>query len=124
MPGWSRGRVTLLGDAAHSMLPFMSQGAAQSVEDGYVLGLCLARSRTDPVGALASYEALRFERTKRVQLGSRANGEVFHLSSPWARLMRDLRFRIASFTRHSEIHRRLDWLFGYDCDQTFDKGNP
>jgi salicylate hydroxylase len=124
MPGWSRGRVTLLGDAAHSMLPFMSQGAAQSVEDGYVLGLCLARSRTDPVGALASYEALRFERTKRVQLGSRANGEVFHLSSPWARLVRDLRFRIASFTRHSEIHRRLDWLFGYDCDQTFDKGNP
>jgi salicylate hydroxylase len=116
-PGWSEGRVTLLGDAAHSMLPFMSQGAAQSVEDGYVLALCLARSPRDVPAALKRYESLRFERTRRVQLGSRANGEVFHLSSPFARFMRDLKFRIASFTRHSDIHRRLDWLFGYDCDE-------
>ncbi|MSQ71944.1 MAG: FAD-binding protein [Betaproteobacteria bacterium] len=117
MPGWSKGRVTLLGDAAHSMLPFMSQGAAQSVEDGYVLGLCLAGNRDDVVAALAHYEAVRYERASRVQLGSRANGDVFHLTSPWQRLMRDVRFRIASFTRHSEIHRKLDWLFGYDCEE-------
>jgi salicylate hydroxylase len=116
-PGWSVGRVTLLGDAAHSMLPFMSQGAAQSVEDGYVLARCLAASPHDVPAALKRYESLRFERTRRVQLGSRANGEVFHLKSPLARFMRDLRFRIASFTRHSDIHRKLDWLFGYDCDE-------
>lgn len=123
-PGWSRGRVTLLGDAAHSMLPFMSQGAAQSVEDGYLLARCLAASPQDVPAALARYEGLRFERTRRVQLGSRANGEVFHLSSPLARLARDLKFRIASFTRHSDIHRRLDWLFGYDCDEAFAQQAP
>ena len=80
--GWTQGRVTLLGDAAHSMLPFMSQGAGQSIEDGCVLGLCLARHPEDPQAALAKYETLRFERTKRVQLGSRANGQTFHLTSP------------------------------------------
>ncbi len=115
LAGWSQGRVTLLGDAAHSMLPFMSQGAAQSIEDGCVLALCLARHRSDARAALAEYERLRFERTKRVQLGSRDNGEVFHLASPWARLVRDLRFRMASFTRHSNIHKNLDWLFQYDA---------
>lgn len=114
-PGWSRGRVTLLGDAAHSMLPFMSQGAAQSVEDGYVLARCLARAGRDVPAALKEYEGLRFERTKRVQLGSRANGQVFHLSSPLQRFMRDLRFRVASFTRRSTIHQNLDWLFQYDA---------
>jgi salicylate hydroxylase len=123
-PGWSEGRVTLLGDAAHSMLPFMSQGAAQSVEDGYVLARCLAATPEDIPAALKRYETLRFERTRRVQLGSRANGEVFHLKSPLARFMRDLKFRIASLTRHSDIHRRLDWLFGYDCDEALAKQQP
>jgi salicylate hydroxylase len=113
--GWSQGRATLLGDAAHSMLPFMSQGAAQSIEDACVLARCLARHRAAPMQALTEYEKLRFERAKRVQLGSRANGEVFHLVSPLARLVRDIRFRIASFTRHSSIHRNLDWLFQYDA---------
>jgi salicylate hydroxylase len=114
----------MLGDAAHSMLPFMSQGAAQSVEDGYVLARCLAQTPQDIAGALKRYEALRFERTRRVQLGSRANGEVFHIKSPLARFMRDLRFRIASVTRHSDIHRRLDWLFGYDCDEALARQQP
>jgi salicylate hydroxylase len=114
-PGWSQGRVTLLGDAAHSMLPFMSQGAAQAIEDGCVLARCLARGHRDLPAALSEYERLRFERTKRVQLGSRANGDVFHLSSPLAKLWRDLRFRVASFTRRSTIHKNLDWLFQYDA---------
>jgi salicylate hydroxylase len=114
-PGWSQGRVTLLGDAAHSMLPFMSQGAAQAIEDGCVLARCLARGHRDAPAALAEYERLRFERTRRVQLGSRANGEMFHLSSPLAKLWRDLRFRVASFTRRSTIHKNLDWLFQYDA---------
>ena len=54
---WTRGRVTLLGDAAHPMLPFMGQGAGQSIEDGLVLARCLAADRDDPQRAIAAYAA-------------------------------------------------------------------
>ncbi|MES2538719.1 MAG: FAD-dependent monooxygenase [Pseudomonadota bacterium] len=121
LAGWSQGRVTLLGDAAHPMLPFMSQGAAQSIEDGYVLGLCIARNPSDVNAALLDYERLRLERTKRVQLGSRANGEMFHLASPFARLMRDIQFRIASFSKHSAKRRAIDWVYRYDCEEAVGK---
>jgi 2-polyprenyl-6-methoxyphenol hydroxylase-like FAD-dependent oxidoreductase len=66
------GPVTLLGDAAHPMLPFMGQGACQAIEDGAVLAACL-RQLPDPVSALRRYEDLRRERTARVQLAARRN---------------------------------------------------
>ncbi|MGA7211863.1 MAG: FAD-dependent monooxygenase, partial [Pseudolabrys sp.] len=56
LPSWGRGRVTLLGDAAHPMLPFLSQGAASAIEDGYVLARELARAPGDLGAALAAYE--------------------------------------------------------------------
>lgn len=114
---WTLGRVTLLGDAAHAMLPFMSQGAAQSIEDGYVLGLCLADSSGNPEEGLQLYEQLRRDRTARVQLGSRANGQTFHLASPWARFVRDIKFRWASYVQSSDKRRQLEWLYRYDCDE-------
>lgn len=72
LPFWSRGRVTLLGDAAHPMMPFMAQGACQAVEDAVVLSRCLADS-PDVAQAFATYQAARQERTARIQLGSREN---------------------------------------------------
>lgn len=117
MPCWSKGRITLLGDAAHAMLPFMSQGAAQAIEDGYVLAQCLGKMGAGPVEALASYENLRRERTKWVQLGSRANGRTFHVASPAAKLARYVRFRIASFNPRSAERQKLDRLYGHDCDR-------
>jgi salicylate hydroxylase len=72
LPFWSHGRVTLLGDAAHPMLPFMAQGACQAAEDAVVLGRSVAETH-DVSAAFAVYEAARLARTARIQLGSRAN---------------------------------------------------
>ena len=74
MPAWSRGRVTLMGDAAHPMLPFMAQGAGMAVEDAIVLARALTGvAEADIPTALLRYEAARRDRTARIQLGSRAN---------------------------------------------------
>jgi salicylate hydroxylase len=76
LPRWSSGRLTLLGDAAHPMLPHLGQGANQALEDAVALATLL-RACTGPGGvprALAAYEGLRRDRTARVQLGSRRQG--------------------------------------------------
>jgi 6-hydroxynicotinate 3-monooxygenase len=71
---WSQGRVTLLGDACHPMLPFMAQGAGMAIEDAVVLSRCLDGVDTDGVeSALRRYAAARKPRTSAVQGGSRAN---------------------------------------------------
>jgi salicylate hydroxylase len=76
---WSFGRVTLLGDAAHAMEPFQAQGAAQAVEDAYVLAECLADHPQDPVGALRRYEVIRMNRAVDLQTSSHAAAESFYL---------------------------------------------
>ena len=76
---WSYGRVTLLGDAAHAMEPFQAQGAAQAVEDAYVLAECLADQPEDPVGALRRYEIIRMSRAVELQDSSHAAAESFYL---------------------------------------------
>jgi salicylate hydroxylase len=76
---WSYGRVTLLGDAAHAMEPFQAQGAAQAVEDAYVLAECLAGEPEDPVGALRRYETIRMNRAVELQSSSHAAAESFYL---------------------------------------------
>lgn len=74
LPQWTRGRVTLLGDACHPMMPFMAQGAGMGLEDAAVLARCIdADPGGDPAAALARYERTRLERTARIQLASRAN---------------------------------------------------
>jgi salicylate hydroxylase len=76
---WSFGRVTLLGDAAHAMEPFQAQGAAQAVEDAYVLAECLAAEPGDPVQALRRYEVIRMNRASDLQSSSHAAAESFYL---------------------------------------------
>lgn len=74
MPRWSKGRATLLGDAAHPMTPFMAQGAGQAIEDAVVLARCLADVRPKAVEpALRRYEAARQTRTAQIQRASRSN---------------------------------------------------
>jgi 2-polyprenyl-6-methoxyphenol hydroxylase-like FAD-dependent oxidoreductase len=74
LASWGEGRVTLLGDACHPMLPFMAQGAGMAIEDAVVLARCLDGVQRDGVeAALAVYAAARLERTSAVQGGSRAN---------------------------------------------------
>jgi salicylate hydroxylase len=80
LPHWTRGRLTLLGDAAHAMLPHLGQGANQAIEDGMALAVLVRGLNTaDVPGALIRYEKLRRSRTALIQQGSRDNGQ--HLDS-------------------------------------------
>ena len=72
LPQWSRGRVTLLGDACHPMLPFMAQGAGMAIEDAVVLARCLHHADDVPE-ALRRYAQSRMKRTAEIQIGSRGN---------------------------------------------------
>lgn len=81
IPEWTVGRATLLGDAAHPMLPFLGMGAAMALEDGVVLARCLEKYDT-PKAAFAAYEEARKERTKGVLLDSRKQGIWYQNSNP------------------------------------------
>ena len=92
LPHWSKGPMTLLGDACHPMMPFMAQGAGMAIEDAVVLARNLAGvgSRSRLQSALANYEAMRIERASRIQIGSRGN--------QWLKSGGD-----------------ADWVYGYDA---------
>jgi salicylate hydroxylase len=106
LPVWTRGRLTLLGDAAHPMLPHLGQGANQAIEDGMALATILARAdRQTAPAALLAYERLRRERVALVQRGARENG--LRYDSSYA----DLGVRDAEITAHAAFRKRL-----YDHD--------
>lgn len=106
LPTWTRGRLTLLGDAAHPMLPHLGQGANQSIEDGMALATILARAdRTTVRAALTAYERLRRERVAQVQRGARENGMRY--DSAYA----DLAVRDAEVAAHAAFRKKL-----YDHD--------
>ena len=85
---WGDGRVTLVGDAAHAMLPTMAQGACQSMEDGVVLAKCLAEE-PDPVAALRTYETRRIERANGYVANSRRIAQMGASKNPIACAIRD-----------------------------------
>ncbi len=89
MAQWTQGRVSLLGDACHPMLPFMAQGAAMGIEDAVVLARCLA-DESDCASALRTYEALRKPRASQIQVASGKND--------WLR-----------------NDNNADWVYGYDA---------
>jgi len=89
---WSRGPVTLLGDAAHPMFPFYGQGAAQAIEDAAALARFLSEESEDPIAALRRYEAARIPRTTRLQEVSHARGHLNHLPDGPGQRARDQDF--------------------------------
>ena len=111
---WGEGRITLLGDSAHPMLPYLGQGACMAVEDGCILADSLARSPDRLTDALRDYERLRMPRTKRAQLGSRQRAKENHLASPFARLKRDLRMAYRSRFGKDKSPIQAEWLYDYD----------
>jgi salicylate hydroxylase len=114
LPFWTRGRVTLLGDACHPMLPFMAQGAAQSIEDGYILARCLAENAGSAEQALGQYERNRMERTAWTQQGSRRNEQVFHLSDPDAVAARNAKLKAEVETNPDGVSADQSQLFSHD----------
>jgi salicylate hydroxylase len=77
---WTSGRVTLLGDAAHPMVPFLAAGAGQSIEDAWTLARVLSRRKGDVPGALLEYQHRRIPRATRIQAGARAVVKLMHES--------------------------------------------
>jgi salicylate hydroxylase len=108
LPGFASQRVALLGDAAHPMLPFLAQGAAQAIEDAGALADCLEASPADPAQALAAYSGRRAPRAARVQGEAKAQARLYHLSGPLA-LGRDIGMRLLGAER---LLGRYDWLYG------------
>jgi salicylate hydroxylase len=106
---WGAGPVTLLGDAAHPMLPFLAQGGAMAIEDAAVLAACLARHSEDPAIALRLYEGLRRRRAARAQHDARRNGRVYHFKGP-AAFARDIALKLMGGRR---LLRRYDWLYDW-----------
>lgn len=117
LPRWSRGRVTLLGDACHPMLPFLAQGAAQAIEDGCVLAACLKTGAADIVAALARYEALRRPRTAKIQLIARGNMTRNHLPDGPEQQARDARM-LAGDAEWSI--GATAWIYDYDAAKAND----
>ena len=114
LPCWSDGRAVLLGDACHPMLPFIAQGAAMAIEDGFVLARQLART-DDIKQALQLYEKLRKPRVTMIQKFSRDNAKLFHLASPLTRMARKTAFKVASLTPQINVAQaRLDKIYGVD----------
>ena len=106
MPTWTKERLTLLGDAAHPMLPHLGQGANQAIEDGIALATILGRVENAAVpAALRAYERLRRERVADIQLGARKHG--LRVDSVYA----DLAVRDAELAAHAEFRKQL---YSYD----------
>jgi salicylate hydroxylase len=112
---WTRGRATILGDAAHPMLPYLGQGACQAMEDGCVLALALAAQPDDLDAALAVYERVRLPRARRVVLSARERGEDNHLVSPWAAFRRDALIAVRRRFGADRTGRGSAWIFDYDA---------
>jgi salicylate hydroxylase len=106
---WSRGRVTLLGDAAHFMLQYMAQGAAMAMEDAVCLGLCADRVDGDFASAFLDYQSTRLPRASRVQVSAnRLIGMIFHVPDGIERLVRNDIYRERSPERYYDA---LEWIF-------------
>jgi 2-polyprenyl-6-methoxyphenol hydroxylase-like FAD-dependent oxidoreductase len=108
--GWTNGRVTLLGDAAHPMLQYLAQGAAMAVEDGVCLAVELARAEGDPRIAFPRYEEQRVLRTGRAQIMARVYGDVFHAAD----VARELRNQLLRGRTPAQSWDSMAWMYDYD----------
>ena len=115
IPEWTRGRVTVLGDAAHPMLPYLGQGACQAMEDGCVLAAAVKAEPDDPLAALGRYERSRRPRASQVVLTSRERGVSNHLASPLATWRRDLSIALRRRLGRDPDGRGTGWIPAYDA---------
>jgi len=124
LPTWVDGRVVLLGDAAHAMLPYHAQGAVQGLEDAWVLARLIAMAGRDGGegaidAALDRYQRLRHDRTTQVQAYSRAAQDWYHVSEPAEVARRDERFRAVARRggAGTGFSTQQEWLYAYDAEK-------
>ena len=107
---WSKGKVTLLGDAAHPMLQYLAQGANMALEDGVCLAEQVVAFNGDYERAFKKYQELRYLRTARVQLTARMCGEIYHASG----VSRELRNQVLSeWSAQGGVD--MSWLYGHQA---------
>jgi salicylate hydroxylase len=107
---WSAGRVTLVGDACHAMLPFMAQGAAQAIEDAATLAACLTDG--DVPAALRRYEAVRAPRVARIHAASAHNKTRFHHADGPEQRARDAQMAAGATDWSFDA---VAWIYGHDA---------
>lgn len=110
---WGHGRIQLIGDAAHAMVPNAGQGACQAFEDAYVLGRWLAAC-TDPEEAFANFRRIRIPRVHGVQRLALANLSFKHMKDSTAQ-------KEAIAAGKGSMHGKNDWLYGYDPATEWDR---
>jgi len=115
---WSYGRITMLGDSCHPMIPFMGQGGAQAIEDAAAITACLLKCGDDVEAALKLYETLRLPRASRVQNASWDNKTRFHMPDGPAQEARDAQMA-QGMTDWS--YRAVAWLYGHDAAVVADR---
>lgn len=111
---WSRGRVTLLGDAAHPMLQYLAQGAGMAIEDAVCLANKVEESQGDFARAFETYQETRYLRTGRVQIMARVYGEFYHAGG----VARELRNMMLSGRTPEQAFESMQWLYGEDFGPT------
>jgi 2-polyprenyl-6-methoxyphenol hydroxylase-like FAD-dependent oxidoreductase len=108
---WGRGRVTLLGDAAHPMLQYLAQGACMAIEDAVTLGEAVERCDFDLVAAFQLYEKARITRTARVVLSAREMGRIYHAKG----VERKVRNSLWRGRDPERFYDSFEWLFGWSA---------
>jgi salicylate hydroxylase len=107
---WTKGRITLLGDAAHAMFPFFAQGAVQAIEDAAALAQCLSAFPSDPESALSVYQQVRLTRACRFQELSRERKTINHLPDSAEQRLRDAELGTG------DALVRSGWIYEYDAE--------
>lgn len=108
---WTKGKATLLGDAAHPMLPNLGQGGAQAMEDAIVLARCLKENPHDIGKACRQYEDIRIPRTKKIVRGSRMMGNIMQMEHTAAVMSRNMFLRIVPDSFQIQC---LKWVVGHE----------
>ena len=109
LPTWSAGPVTLIGDAAHPVLPFLAQGGSLALEDAVTLAAAIAATPDDLASAFRDHAQSRLPRTTAIAAKARRNGRIYHLGRP-AASMRNLGLRLLPTKR---LMASYDWIYGW-----------
>jgi 3-hydroxybenzoate 6-monooxygenase len=111
---WSKGRMTLIGDAAHPMLQYLAQGACMAIEDAVCLANRVEAAQGDYAAAFEAYQAARYLRTGRVQIMARVYGEFYHAGG----VARELRNMMLGARTPEQSFEAMEWLYGEDLSPT------
>jgi salicylate hydroxylase len=111
---WSRGRVTLLGDAAHPMLQYLAQGACMAIEDAVCLADRAVAAEGDYAVAFRAYQQARYLRTGRVQIMARVYGEFYHAGG----VAKELRNMMLGARTPEDAMAGMEWIYGEQKELT------